>query len=73
MTPDLLTRVGTALYGTRWQTDLAAALDVNHRTIRRWAAGSLDPRDPARLRAELRALLIARGGELDRLAAELRG
>jgi hypothetical protein len=35
----LLERVGEALFGTRWQSDLGRALDVNLRTTRRWASG----------------------------------
>lgn len=41
---DLLRSCGEALYGSRWQTDLAAALDVSDRQVRRWAAGAPIPR-----------------------------
>lgn len=34
----LFVGAGNVLFGARWQADLAAALDVNERTIRRWAA-----------------------------------
>jgi hypothetical protein len=30
---------GAALYGPRWQRDLAAALGVSTRSVRAWAAG----------------------------------
>jgi hypothetical protein len=30
---------GEALYGPRWQRDLAAALGVSTRSVRAWAAG----------------------------------
>ena len=33
-----LSRIGDALYGPRWQSDLARALGVSDRTMRRWAA-----------------------------------
>lgn len=36
MTPELLTKAATALYGTRFQTDLARDLGVTRRTIQRW-------------------------------------
>ena len=34
----LLSRVGEALYGKRWQTHLARALGVTDRQLRRWIA-----------------------------------
>lgn len=58
MTPDTLRAAGEALYGPRWQTDLARALDVADRTMRRWAVGAHPI--PATLRDELVALLRAR-------------
>lgn len=36
----LLRDVGEALYGSRWQSELARDLDVSDRTMRRWAAGT---------------------------------
>lgn len=36
----LLIEAGEALYGPRWQTDLARDLHVSDRTMRRWAAGT---------------------------------
>lgn len=39
MTADLLRRAGEALWGSRWQTAMAEALDVSERTVRRWASG----------------------------------
>ncbi|MCW5746042.1 MAG: hypothetical protein KIT36_07580 [Alphaproteobacteria bacterium] len=36
---DVLRRVGEALFGERWLGELAQALEINERTIRRWAAG----------------------------------
>lgn len=39
MTPDLLRTIGTILFGQRWHTDLANAVDVSERTVRRWAVG----------------------------------
>jgi len=38
MTPTLLREAGEALYGARWQSDLARDLRVSDRTVRRWMA-----------------------------------
>ena len=39
MTPNQLRKAGTELFGDNWQTPLAAALEVNPRTVRRYFAG----------------------------------
>lgn len=53
----LLQAAGEALYGPRWQTEMARALDVSDRTVRRWAAGD----DlPAGVIADLKRLCEAR-------------
>lgn len=39
MTPALLHSIGNALYGPRWQSELARDLGVSDRTVRRWSAG----------------------------------
>lgn len=36
---------GEALYGPRFQRELATALNVNERTMRRWIAGDTSPPD----------------------------
>lgn len=41
MTPDLLRSTGEALYGPRWQSELARALCISDRTVRRWLAGTV--------------------------------
>ena len=43
MTPAQLATIGRALYGERWQSDLARALGLNARSVRRWAAGAHIP------------------------------
>ena len=58
MTRDLLRAVGEALYGPRWQRELAAALGVHERTMRRWVADQTRP--PDGVIDDLRALLRAR-------------
>lgn len=41
MTPADLHAIGAFLYGGGWQTALANALDVNIRTVQRWASGAV--------------------------------
>ena len=55
----LLREAGEARYGARWQSELARALKVSDRTVRRWASGQIDV--PDGVWPELRALLKARG------------
>lgn len=59
--PQPLDRIGTALYGPRWQSELARALGVADRTVRRWAAsGAL----PDVFRETVKTLLRERIAEL---------
>jgi hypothetical protein len=67
MHAELLARIGAALYGEQWQSDLARALGVNARTMRRWAVDGA----PERIAPELLALVTARGAELASVAAAL--
>ncbi len=62
MTPALLREAGEALYGARWQSELARALGVSDRTVRRWAAGSFAV--PAGVWETIRDLLRERGAAL---------
>lgn len=39
MSPDELCEIGEQLHGNRWQRALARTLNVNERTVRRWASG----------------------------------
>ena len=57
MTPTTLNRVGTACFGNFWQTQMAHALGVNPRTLRRWLSEELPMPD---LRTELQDLIIKR-------------
>jgi len=50
-----LADVGEALYGPRWQNELARNLGVADRTVRRWVAG--DAPIPGGVWAELSALI----------------
>lgn len=58
----LFREAGEALYGPRWYTDLARALDVSERTVRRWDAGTFEI--PAGAWRDLRALIRERGAAL---------
>jgi DNA-binding XRE family transcriptional regulator len=49
--------VGSALYGREWRTQMAEALEVDRRTIHRWAKGT--PLPPA-VASKLRQLLYDR-------------
>jgi hypothetical protein len=69
MTPDLLRRVGEALYSERWQTALATALGYSDRTMRRWLAG--DSQMPDTLCIDLFNLCLTREEALRALRNDL--
>ncbi len=55
MKADLLRLVGVALYGSRFQSDMARELGVTFRTVNRWLFLNAMPDDmPARLRPIVR-------------------
>ena len=59
MTPTKMLRaVGEALYGQWWQTDMADALGVSARAVRRWLAG--DASLPEDIGPRLRAVIDER-------------
>lgn len=72
MTPeqrlDFMIRTGRALYGARWQSQLAADIRTSDRTMRRWVAG--DNEVPWGVIAELRGLLMGRGVAIQALIKE---
>jgi len=70
MSTKLLADIGEALYGERWQSDLASALGVNRRTIARWVSGKFDP--PDAVWDDLRVLLDARGRAIGALVHRLK-
>lgn len=57
---------GEALYGPRFQRELAEALGVNERTMRRWVAGDTSP--PDSVLDDLKALVRERIALLRSLA-----
>ena len=66
----LLRECGEALYGPRWQTDIAHDLGVNDRTIRRWASSTDDVPDGVYL--DLLRLTQERAMALDGLVDRLK-
>lgn len=66
----ILAECGEALYGPRWQTNLAEDLGVSDRTIRRWHAGTQDV--PRGAYTDLLRLALERAQLLDSLAERLR-
>lgn len=62
---ELLAACGEALFGPRWQSDMARLLSVNDRTVRYWVAGTSPV--PAGVWRDITAALRARekrAGEL---------
>lgn len=70
MRGDLLLKCGVALYGPRWQSDLARDLGVDDRTMRRWVAG--DSAVPDGVNVDLLRLLTERADEIDDLIPQLK-
>lgn len=66
----LLVECGEALYGPRWQSELARDLAVSDRTVRRWVAGTSEV--PAGLWLDLLRLTQERAALLDALSERLR-
>lgn len=66
----LLAETGEALYGPRWQSDLARDLDISIRTMQRWAADSASM--PVGVYVDLLRLTQERAALLDDLAERLK-
>ena len=66
----LLVESGEALYGPRWQSELARDLGVSDRTMRRWVADTSAV--PTGLYVDLLRLTQERAALLDSLAPKLR-
>jgi len=64
---DKIIQYGEALYGPRFQRELAEALGVNERTMRRWVAGDTSP--PESVLDDLKALVRERAALLRGLAS----
>lgn len=70
MQRDLLTDCGEALFGSRWQSALARALDVDDRTMRRWVSGENGM--PAGVNIDLLRLLTERASDIGALLPRLK-
>jgi hypothetical protein len=68
---ELIRAIGEACFGPRWQTDLADALQVSSRTVRRWASGADCPREG--VWKDLAELARERRIKLDLIIARLSG
>lgn len=66
---DLIRAAGEALYGPRYEAELAIALGVNRRTVRRWKSGEDEPR--AGVWTDLLTLMAERAEHLDDLVTEI--
>lgn len=64
---DTLRQVGEDLYGAHWPGQLAAALQVDERTMRRWVAGAPIP---AGIWTDLGDLCVKRAKDLTRWGIE---
>lgn len=68
MTPTDLRMIGECLYGELWQSQLARALGISDRTMRRWAIGKGAPEAHAKT---MLALLAQRRAAIDDVLAHL--
>ena len=68
---NLLKQCGEALFGPRWQREMARALNVNDRTMRRWVAG--DTQIPVSVLADLERLLVERRKSVHVLISKVQG
>ena len=69
MNPDLLRRVGAALYGEHWHSELARDLGTVRHRVQRWETG--DAPIPPILRRNLARLVADRQDRLGKLYREL--
>jgi len=69
VSPQRLESIGQTLFGGAWQSELARYLNVNGRSVRRWARDGA----PARLATELATLCRERADALRHVADELDG
>jgi predicted transcriptional regulator len=67
---ELLNATASALYGAHWQNALARALDINERTVRRWASG--EAQVPIGVWQDISEIIGERIIELDNLRQTLR-
>jgi DNA-binding transcriptional regulator YiaG len=69
-TANLIIRAGEALWGERWQAEMARALEVHKDTVQDWRQGRAQPRPGIYL--DLLRIAVERQAELDELVEALR-
>jgi DNA-binding XRE family transcriptional regulator len=71
VTPNLITRIGIALWGDHgWQGQMARQLDVDRRTIQRWKNGEYNP--PIGVYSELKKIAAEKIQNIQQTLAEMR-
>lgn len=70
MTDNLITRIGRALYGERWQADMARDLGVHKDTVQDWRQGRAQPRPGVYI--DLMRITVERQADLDELLEEMK-
>jgi hypothetical protein len=65
-----LEAIGRALFGSQWQSEMARALGVSDRTVRRWHAGESPM--PGGVWLDIAKLCAERSAILARYAADLK-
>ena len=68
---NILERAGQASFGKQWQTAMSKVLNVNARTVRRWASGETPL--PAPLKQKLLNHLEARKRDIDKAMIDICG
>lgn len=66
----LIVRAGEALFGERWQAELARALEVSPDTVQDWRQGRMSPRPGVYV--DLMRLAVERAAELDEVVEALK-
>ena len=69
MRHDLIIRTGEALWGDRWQTQMAGALGVHKDTVQDWRQGKAQPRPGVYI--DLLRVALERAADLDGVIDEL--
>lgn len=69
MSEALIIRIGAALWGERWQADMARALGVHRDTVQDWRQGRSTPRPG--VYADLLKIATGRHAEISEIVDEL--
>ena len=69
-TAPLIVRTGEALWGKRWQAEMARALGVSRDTVQDWRQGRTEPRPGVYI--DLLRLATERAADLDMVIEEIK-